>query len=120
MVRSIASLLVAAALLVVTTALPCLACGSPAMQMKPGSCCNSHGRCPMPVSKTLHLECGTPALSAFILEKAAWDAGIAVPAPVAVVAEAHRVASPAFRTPLPGILSYSPPELYLLNSVFTI
>lgn len=109
------SLLLATVILTAFLAAPCVACAD--QPMKGHDCCNSRSHCPPPVSKTLHVECGTPALQSFVVE------ADHTPAPLLVVAAQPITDQPVIavlRAEPPERSPYSPPDLCLLNSVLTI
>ena len=116
MLRAFHTLLLAVAILAAFIAAPCVACTD--QPMKGHGCCTpTQNHCPSPASQTLHMECGTPALQSFVVE------ADHTPVPMPVVDAASAAEEPiilVFHTEPPEVPLYSPPDLYLLNSVLTI
>jgi len=118
--RTIVSLAIVVALLVLAMAGPCLACSIP-NQTTParGSCCH-HGGCEKPTKAPASQNCASPDLGVLAIERA-WThvvdaADVLTPAPIVQPAGviSDRGAS------LAPVDVYSPPDLCLLNSVFNI
>jgi hypothetical protein len=119
--RRTTSLAVVIALLALSTAGPCLAC-SLSIQVVPEktSCCH-HGGCEKPTKAPAPQGCTTPDLGAATIEQA-WTqvahAGASILAPVTIARSAPMAADESKR--LPFFDEYSPPHLYLRNSVLNI
>jgi len=119
--RTIASLTVMVALLVLSVAGPCLACSVPD-QTTPaqGSCCH-HGGCEKPAKAPAPQSCAFPDLGIPAIERA-WThvahaaADVLSPETVAHSAPVISHGLAAF----PPVEAYSPPDLRLLKSVFNI
>src|SRR5258708_3264875 len=100
---------------------PCLAC-SVSIQVVPDqkSCCH-HGGCEKPTKAPAPTGCATPDLSLATIERA-WTqvahAGASALAPVAIAYSAPLAADDSKRLPL--VDEYSPPDIYLRNSVLNI
>jgi hypothetical protein len=118
--RRTTSLAIVIALLALSTAGPCLAC-SMSIQSVPEkiSCCH-HGGCEKPTKAPAPQGCATPDLAVATIELA-WTqvahAGACVLIPVTISYSA-RISGAAAKT-LP-FDEYSPPDLYLRNSVLNI
>ncbi len=84
------------------------------------SCCH-HGGCEKPTKTPAPTGCATPDLVPAMIERA-WTqvahAGACVPMPVAIAHAAPLAADESNR--LPFVDAYSPPDLYLRNSVLNI
>jgi hypothetical protein len=119
--QSITSLAVVIALLALSTAGPCLAC-STSIEVVPekNSCCH-HGGCEKPTKAPAPQGCASPDLAVATIEQA-WTqvahAGASVLAPVTIAYSAPMAADESER--LPFVDKYSPPDLYLRNSVLNI
>jgi hypothetical protein len=119
--RRTTSLAVVIALLALSTAGPCLAC-SMSIQVVPekSSCCH-RGGCDKPTKAPEPQGCATPDLTVATIEQA-WTqvahAGACVHMPVTVAYAAPVAADESKR--LPFFDEYSPPHLYLRNSVLNI
>ena len=121
MSRTIVSVAVMVALLVLTMAGPCLACSVP-NQTAPtqGSCCH-HGGCEKPTRGPAPQRCASPDLSILAIERA-WTQ-VAHAAADVLSPETVALAAPVITprvAPLAPVDVYSPPDLCLLNSVFNI
>lgn len=122
MQRTLTSLGVILALIVVLTGGSCLACSDMLSKAKQHDCCKKSSRCPMPMKKApAHQECASPATDLSRVEHSL----NAINPPLAAPSEAlfeSIVRDPLPRTSPPDGTEalHSPPDLCLLNSVLTI
>jgi hypothetical protein len=118
--RTITSIGVVLALLVVAAGSPCLGCSDMLRKAGQHGCCKESSRCPMPMKKApAHEECASPAtgLPTVELKLTTLSASLAV-----ITVTASVLVRPAVRTAPPGDTRppHSPPDLCLLNSVLTL
>jgi hypothetical protein len=119
--RTVTSLAIVIALVALSMVGPCLAC-SVSIRTGPdrNSCCH-HGGCEKPTKTPAAPRCSTPDVSLVMIERA-WTqvahAGACVLMPVAIAHPAHLAADESKRLPI--VDAYSPPDLYLRNSVINI
>ena len=117
MIRAITSIVAASALLAILTADACAACWAPVQ--KATHCCHPAGHCDTAGKTPAHRECASQAVDLGSVEQPAAHVVIiepvSYPAPVAIVSVA-----PHFDWRLSDTDPYSPPDLCVLNSVFTI
>lgn len=121
MSRTIVSLAVMVALLVLTAAGPCLACSLPNQNTPAqGSCCH-HGGCEKPAKTPAPQSCASPDLGVLTIERP-WTQVVHAAADVlSPETVAHSAPAISHRNALlPLVDAYSPPDLCLLNSVFNI
>jgi hypothetical protein len=123
--RSLLSSGLVVALVIVLTAGSCLACSS-IFARQTMTCCSQADHCKMPgkapLKTPVHQHCSTPAadLSTIQVSLTLLSSDVGGGAAEAAVA-AHLPAPAAFRVmPADTVPPYSPPDLYLRNSVLTI
>lgn len=122
MQRTLTSLGVILALIVVLTGGSCLACSDMLSKAKQHDCCKKSSHCPMPMKKApVHEECASPATDLSRVEHSLNAMNTPVAAPSEALFESI-VRDPLPRISPPGgaFVPYSPPDLCLLNSVLTI
>ena len=116
MLRRFLSALSVLALLTTLAAGECVACGAVAAIAKSGDCCNPDGSCktapakyPTRCLKAHHAEQAVVEQAALVVPVAAVDTAVLV-----VLADCPR------ENPVSVSGEYSPPDIFLLNSVFLI
>jgi hypothetical protein len=123
MIRSITSVVAALAVIAVLVGGACASCwASPQKGMPAGHCCNQSGQCEKPGKAPVHKECASPAVDLMTVEQSNSHPVKIAPALIAIPAAAvidyqqstSRETTPQRTDP------YSPPDLYLLNSVLTV
>jgi len=119
--RTITSLTAVMALVALSMVGPCLAC-SASIQVVPdeNSCCH-HGGCEKPTKAPAPAGCATPELGLATMERARTQMAHAVASVLTPFDIAYSVMLTADEsTRLPIIDEYSPPDVYLRNSVLNI